>query len=298
MNGENITIEPCDMTFGKYQTDKVTCLKDTASSLNSKWFGVNKAKDATKYYVWFNVGGAGVDPAPAGRTAIPVAIDVGASAETVAAAVKTAVNAIAGLFASQNAQYVTMSAQQPGVTTKAFDGTAPTGFTFEEIVAGSEDDLGYLDGDIEITLDEKILDIKGHQTGEDIIAAVRQGKTCEIKCTLLEAHTANLELALLQAGSAYTPGGGSEVVGWGSKTNSKNILTYAGKLVMHPHALGAGDKSRDMNFWRAYLKPGSIKYSGDNPLKVEVTFKMFTDTRKKSEVDVLFLGDGSQDFDA
>src|SRR3989344_9180094 len=38
------------------------------------YFLLYSAKDETAYYVWYNKAGGGGDPAPAGKTAIPVAV--------------------------------------------------------------------------------------------------------------------------------------------------------------------------------------------------------------------------------
>src|SRR4051812_22277686 len=95
MNIDNVIIEPVDVAWGKYQRDKITCVADVASSLNNKYLKVYSAKDAVKYALWFNVGGAGAAPVVAGHTLVAVAIAVGASKETVAAALATALDLIA-----------------------------------------------------------------------------------------------------------------------------------------------------------------------------------------------------------
>ena len=61
-----------------------------AVSLNNKYFFINSAANANQYYVWYNVGGAGVNPNIVGKTGIMVAISSGSSANAVATATKTA----------------------------------------------------------------------------------------------------------------------------------------------------------------------------------------------------------------
>jgi len=78
----------------------VAAVADVSSSLNNKYFYINEPTPGTGAYVWFNVGGAGVDPAIAGRTAIPVAIAVNATANTVAAAINSALAAFASRWTS------------------------------------------------------------------------------------------------------------------------------------------------------------------------------------------------------
>lgn len=79
----------------------VTQVADVAGSLNSKYWYINST--TTGYYVWYNINGAGVDPAIAGRTGIQVAAATNDSAATICAALKTAIDAVAGVFSSGSA---------------------------------------------------------------------------------------------------------------------------------------------------------------------------------------------------
>ncbi len=76
----------------------VVSVGDTAGSLNNKYFFINST--TVGYYVWFNVNSAGTDPAIAGKTGIEVDVATGASGATVAAALKVAIDAQAGIFTS------------------------------------------------------------------------------------------------------------------------------------------------------------------------------------------------------
>ncbi len=68
------------------------------SAIQSKYFQFRVAA-GTKYHCWMNVGGEGVDPAPAASTAIEVAVAAGASASTIATAAAAAIN-VDGHFAA------------------------------------------------------------------------------------------------------------------------------------------------------------------------------------------------------
>jgi hypothetical protein len=72
----------------------VVTVADVTNSLDGKYFILYSAKDETKYHVWYNTsGGSAVDPAPAGSTAIEVAITTNDTAIAVATATATAVGA-------------------------------------------------------------------------------------------------------------------------------------------------------------------------------------------------------------
>jgi len=297
----NITIEPVKVIFGKYECSTVVATADVASSHNNDYFFLYSALDAVKYHVWMNVGGAGVDPAPVGSTGIPVAFAVNASASTVASAIAAAIDAVSGgPFESEaDGASICICNMQPGNSTDVASGVGLAGFTYTVNVQGTYDDLGLCDGDIEVSLDEQLLDITSHQTGTDILTSIRQGKSAEISITLQETHVANLKLILKQAGEVYTPSGGSnEVVGWGTSTNSINIIDKAGKLILHPYGLSASDRSRDMAFWLAHLKPESLTFSGENPEVVSCTFKCYTDESRDTRANLFVKGDHLQNFKA
>ena len=95
---QNIKINPMLVTFGKdvYQVQTITCVADVASSLQNKYFLFTDSAGA-KRYAWFNVGGLGVDPAPAGGwTSHPVAITANTSATGVATALAAVLTAVTG----------------------------------------------------------------------------------------------------------------------------------------------------------------------------------------------------------
>lgn len=72
----------------------ITCTADVAGSLNNKYFFIYDNPSDTKYHVWFNVSGAGVNPAPANSTAIEVTINTNDPAIIVAAAIALTINAV------------------------------------------------------------------------------------------------------------------------------------------------------------------------------------------------------------
>ncbi|NQT70759.1 MAG: flagellar hook protein FlgE [Desulfobacteraceae bacterium] len=121
------------------ETTTVACVADVAGSLNNKYFefstyGVN----ADDYYVWLNVNAAGVDPAPAGKTPIEVALATGATANAVATAVQLAVTAETDVTATVLTNTVTITNDIDGDVTRTAEGgsTAATGFTITETVRG------------------------------------------------------------------------------------------------------------------------------------------------------------------
>lgn len=122
---------------GTAEVSSVTCVADVASSLNSKYFLLNSAYDRRKYYVWYSVADAGVDPAVSGRTGVKVDIAVNATATAVATATKNALDALADFVATSLAAVVTVTAAAGGPADDVMDGTAPTGFTLSVTTQGA-----------------------------------------------------------------------------------------------------------------------------------------------------------------
>ena len=90
------------ITYTAKEIFVITCVADDTGSLNDTYFEFDIQLDdfsIKKYFVWFNINGAGVEPTPAvpyggARTAVPVAAATDATANTIAAAVHTAMNAL------------------------------------------------------------------------------------------------------------------------------------------------------------------------------------------------------------
>lgn len=122
---------------GTAEVSSVTCVADVSSSLNNKYFLLNSAYDRRKYYVWYSVDDAGVDPAVSGRTGVKVDIAENATATAVATATKNALDALADFVATSLAAVVTVTAAAGGPADDVVDGTAPTGFTLSVTTQGA-----------------------------------------------------------------------------------------------------------------------------------------------------------------
>lgn len=125
-------------------TTNVTFTADTSGSLNSKFFNFQDQPGTHKYYVWFNINGAGVDPAPAGRTGFMVAGATNASAATLATAAVAAVGAtpIGVTFTAGASGHIITKNVAVGAATATADGSAATSFTFTHTITGATPGLG------------------------------------------------------------------------------------------------------------------------------------------------------------
>lgn len=65
-------------------------------------------------------------------------------------------------------------------------------------------DLGFLDGDIEVTTEEQGADITAHQEGTNVLDMIRTGKNVEVSLTLKEAAVAKLSELIKAGGTTAT----------------------------------------------------------------------------------------------
>lgn len=127
-------------TTGVAQVTNVTTVADSGGNLAGTYFDINSANDVTKYYVWFNVSGTGVDPSISGRTGIRVNIVTNDTANTVAASITTAINNFASAdFTAVNtggpSAIVDITNTDDGPSVDADGGTS--GFTVTTTTPGS-----------------------------------------------------------------------------------------------------------------------------------------------------------------
>jgi len=161
-------------------------------------------------------------------------------------------------------------------------------------VTWSASALGFTEGDIEITFTEDIVDVTAHQEGTNVLSGIRTGKRAEVSITLKETNRALVKYMLEQSGQSITASGGSSaVVGWGSGRDFTQVLGQAAKLTLHPVTKAANDYSEDITFWKAYPKPDSFVFSGENPSTLTIEFMIYPDTSKADQARLGVIGNAT-----
>lgn len=296
----NIKVEPVNVSFGEdvMQVEKITCVADVASSLNSKYF-VFYTTGGTKNYAWFDVNSAGVDPAVSGGTGYEVNLGVADSATAVATALAAVLTAVAGFDATSDGAVVTLTATTAGYAKPAHEGAAATGFSFETLVYGDTAiDLGYCDSAVEKAHEENYVDVTSHQTGSQILSQIHTGNTAGLTLNLKETSVAQLRKILLAEGNSLIPDGtgvsSTEVMGYGTAQQFKQTLGRARKLKLHPTTLAPSNLSRDVTFWKAFPKVSGLSFSGEEILLLPVEFMIYPDYTKDSRINMYVIGDSTQ----
>lgn len=118
------------------QSDSVMTVADVAGSLNNKYFTFNTAFNRQQYYVWYNIGGLGVDPMVAGRIGVKVSAPTNSSASTIATNTINAIEALNKFVITSTAPSVfTLTSITFGPTAAPTVGTS--GFTITNISIGA-----------------------------------------------------------------------------------------------------------------------------------------------------------------
>jgi hypothetical protein len=294
----NVKVEPMTVTFGTDTAQVVTIgyRADSAGDLNNDYFFVYNAA-GTKFHVWHNINSAGSNPAPAGSTAIEVAGATGATAAALATAAATAIGAATGLDATASEGVVTVTCTGTGYASGPHEGVG-TGFTFAVTTQGvASADVGFTDGEIEVSMSEELVDVTAHQEGADVLSQIRTGiSEVTVSLTLKETTVAQVKKMLAMAGGSFTPVGSAatEVMGWGRNKRFTQTLAQASALVLHPVALPSSNRSRDIKFHLAYPMLESLNFSGEDVFSIPVTFRCYPSTSLNDTVEYFSLGDHTQ----
>lgn len=118
-------------------------IKNTAgtnpSSLNNKYFLINSANNADKYYVWYNVNGQGVDPLLPSKTGLMVAISKSSNSNVVASSTKAVLDATTKFITNIDGDTLSVTNKLIGETDNSVDVT--TGFLILNKIEGKNREL-------------------------------------------------------------------------------------------------------------------------------------------------------------
>lgn len=299
-NPSNIRVEPSIVTFGAAvaHVQTITTTADVAGSLNNKYFFLYAA-DGTKRHVWINIAAAGVDPAPAGFTAATVAGVSNVTAAALAASLNTAIDALDDFTSTVSGNVVTVTDVTTGYAPAIHDpSSGGSGFAFSVTALGdTAEELGCLDGDIEISFSAASVNVQCHEHGVTTVSSFQTGiEEVTVTLNMLETTTAKLKKILMKTQGSLIPVGaaGTEVLGIGTFMDFKNQLTFASKLVIHPKRLLAADLSYDVAAWKAIPQLSGLTFSAEGPVTMPIVFKCFIDTSKSTRANILAFGDHSQ----
>lgn len=303
-NQSSFLLSAADVSWGRRECYEVT-VTVAATALDGKYFVVDvpsaNFSTTSERYVWFNLDGGSVDPAPAGRTGLVVAVVTGDTAADVTTKFIAAVEADAefrSVAVANSTVKATLEAEFKGpVDAAAAD--VDTTFTLTRAVVGVGGDLGQTIGGCEVSFDTTSVVITVDQKGALPQDEVFTGSTVEVTVSFAEMTPARWETIVGSVvGDVYTPSGGTQLVGFGESRLYQSFFDLGGELVLHPTRYPASDRSRDIVLWKSAPKPGSINFSGEEAQVMEVTFTGLQDRTLNSNINLFAFGDNQQDVRA
>lgn len=123
---------------GTAEVTPITFSAETGVNYTGKYFTINSADDFNRYYVWYQVSGAGSDPMPAGLTGVQVLIHSGDNGTTIAAKTTSALSALIRDFSvNSTSATMTITNLNVGYTTDATTGTLGAAITIGSITQGT-----------------------------------------------------------------------------------------------------------------------------------------------------------------
>lgn len=309
VNVQNIKVEAMNVIFGTdvAQKEKITLRAGILKAqLAGKYFHMyanNGSNVISKEVFWFQV--TGTDVAPSLTDANLHEVDISSGAITtiaqIAAALQAVIDGLAAYSATVSNNVVEVTSANTGYASSAHDAKDPTkvtNFGFEILVQGDkEDEIGCIEGDIEVAFEESFIDVNCHSEGATPVAQLKNGvSSVEVSLNLLETTKEKMKKMFTKSGGSFTPDGGTEVFGMGTFKNFENMFKYATKLRLHPVRLLDGDRSEDFTFHKAMPNLSGLTFSGENPFNVPVTFKVYPAEGVDRRVNYFSIGDGSQNL--
>lgn len=307
MSVENIKVEAMKVYYGedKAQVEKITVRAGILkASLAGCYFHMYAllAGVYVKHVFWFNVTGSDVAPTLTDATLHEVDIsDVGVvTAADIADEIEVAIDLVTGVFTSISASnVVTVTHTVMGYTPSAHDAKNPvkvTNFGFEIVTQGDqEDELGCIEGDIEVSFEESFIDVTCHAEGITPVAQLKNGvSSVELTMNLQETSKEQMKKMFVKSGGSFIPDGGTELFGMGTFKNFENMFKYATKLRLHPVRLLDGDLSGDYTFHKAIPNLTGLNFSGENVFALPLTMKVYPAQGVDSRINYFAIGDGSQ----
>lgn len=295
----DIKLEAVDVYWGTERCRSITFVDDVADSLSGLYFDLNAIgsdlETETQYYALLDSGSA-VDPAPAGKTKIEISYTTGDDAATIAAAAKSAFDAL-GFNSSLSGAVLTVENEFIGkVSTEDYSNAAA--LTFSELSEGLGGSLGSTaQGGSTLNMEAQSVDLVSDQTGSIVLGQIYTGSTASVDMTLIEMTKERWETVIGSVtGDKFTPSGGTRLVGYGESRLYQNLFDLGGKLILHPIRLADSDRSEDIIFWKSSPLPSSVQYSGQDIQGMEISFVAYNDKSKPEEISLFAQGDWTQDL--
>jgi len=290
-------LEAADVYFGPSACRSWVFSADATSDTDSEYIDLNYINEEgveVLGYVWFNVAGAGTDPAPAGKTGIAeVAYAEDASGDTRANALITALDALVTrplfFYEKSTTATVVIDNAYPGAVTAETE-SGSSNIVEAELRAGAGGLLGPTKEAISVSTETSLFDVTSNQTGELIIDRIIQGSNVSLSAAFLDVSAANKEVLIGRGAGDTITSGSNTIVGIGKSKLFQNTSDLGGRLILHPIRLDRTDRSADLCIWSTFPSLEEIPYDGTDTQALSVSFSANLDESRKDEINLATFG--------
>lgn len=276
------------------------CIDDdkTGADLLADYVTFYSNANAAEYYIWFNDGTV-TDPAPGG-TGIEVTINAFDGGNAIAAAASAAIDAEADFCSGiapfdKRCFYVKVNGYD--ATQDPVAGNVIGAANLDPMVEseGFFQDLGFTDGDFEISTNPETTQITCHQTGAIVVDEIIRSISPSVSITF-KSCTPAIQEKLIAGGFGLkcTDDNGDDHLGFGTSVIGTSASGIGQRLILHPISRADGDETEDIVFPLAVPVIDSFTYSSENPATITATFRALPDLLFKCETNVLHQGTHSQ----
>jgi len=265
-------LEAAELIYGPSYCRSRQFSADSSSDTNNGYIDVNysifsdaNGLEEVQGYIWFSVGGAGVDPAPAGKTLIAEASY--AADATAEERVDAIISALDALVANPFFYY-----KKQGTDVIVFDNAYPNEQTAESdsssnsVLTVLRDGFGRLFGSTKeaITIEASIIDVS--QEAKEVLI----GKS---------------------AGDIIDLGGGINAVGLGESRLFQNASDIGGRMILHPIRLSRSDRSSDFVMWNTIPQLTELAFDGTDTQAIGISAGANLDSGINKKVNLCVFGE-------
>jgi len=301
-NSSEFRLEAAELLYGPTYCRSWQFTADATSDTNDGYLDVNyvifsdaNGLEEVEGYIWFNVGSAGVDPAPAGKTEVAeVAYAEDATAEERVDAIISALDAIPSnpFFYYKKSGTDSIIFDNCYMLEQSAESSTDANATLTVLRGGFGKLFGSTKEGITITSETAAFDITSNQTGELVLDRVLQGTSVSAEAAVLDVSQASKEAIIGKgAGDTVDLGGGLTAVGLGESKLFQNASDIGGRLILHPIRLGRADRSADFVMWNTLAQLTELAYDGTDTQSIGASFGANLDSSFKKQVNLCVFGE-------
>lgn len=289
-----VVLDASTLYFGKEQ---LSCIEPDTSLTGGESFIIYNLNGGFQF--WFSVDSTGSAPTPPnGETLVEVALPASYTLAQLSTALETAASGEFYFYdpKEDHSQLLLESLDVGEVAQEVTD--VDTGWDVHTITTGFELNLGDTAEGIVVTFETGKVDVTADQTGPLVLTQLVQATSASLTAGLQEISKDRLRRLIADGfGDSYTPSGGTELIGYGTSKIGTNALELSGRLRLHPIRMG-DDRTEDVNFWKTVPDLTEANYSGTEKKVLATSWTAYRDEFKPEEINIVAIGDGSQDLTA